>query len=249
MSLGECAFRKVHALFLFHLFQSCAFSVSLLSPSNPYQWEPAWPRWASGLSNNQAMSSFQSHLCISCASEHVHSGILVLSWGGQLPGPPAARLGMGSRSLSLWFIASHLSYPQHFNLVSTCHTQAYWIISLSLLILVSLIEIVITVIVCWAINYGDCKAYLFISLSIHGLIGNIHVLFSLPIIWIAAINHVPPLYCRVRADYHCTWCPVPAQWERTQGQCAEKPVLEGAKREKVCLPPLSLHKITIALPN
>lgn len=95
------------------------------------------------------------------------------------PGP-AARLDMGSCSPSLWFIASHLSYPQHFNLVSTCHTQAYWVISLSLLILVSLTEIVITVIVCWAINYGDCKAYLFISLSIHGLIGNIHVLFSPP---------------------------------------------------------------------
>lgn len=130
---------------------------------------------------------------------------------------PTARLGMGSRSLSPWFIASHLSYPQHFNLVSACHTQAYWIISLSLLILVSLTEIVITVIVCWAINYGDCKTYLFISLSIHGLIGNIHVLFSLQIIWIAAINHVPPLYRRVRTDYRCTWCPESTQWERKQG--------------------------------
>lgn len=32
ISLGECAIRKVHALFLFHLFQGCAFSVSVLSP-------------------------------------------------------------------------------------------------------------------------------------------------------------------------------------------------------------------------
>lgn len=85
--------KEVHALFPLHVFRSCAFSVSLLKPLNPYQWKPAWPRWISGLSSNQALNSFQSHLCISYASisspkkaEHLCAGILLFSWGDQLCG-------------------------------------------------------------------------------------------------------------------------------------------------------------------
>lgn len=45
ISLGESAvWKEVHALFPLHVFHSCAFSVSLLRPSNPYQWKPAWPK-------------------------------------------------------------------------------------------------------------------------------------------------------------------------------------------------------------
>lgn len=45
ISLGEYAvWKAVHALFPLHVFHSCAFSVSLLRPSNPYQWKPAWPK-------------------------------------------------------------------------------------------------------------------------------------------------------------------------------------------------------------
>lgn len=54
---------------------------------------------------------------------------------------------------------------QHLNLVSACHTEAYWIISLFLLILVYVTEIIITVIVFCAINYRSCGLFIYLFLD------------------------------------------------------------------------------------
>lgn len=70
-----------------------------------------------------------------------------------------------SHSLSLWSTASLLSDPHHCNLPSACHTQAYWVISLFPLILVSVTEIIITGLVCCAINYGNCGFFLSLFLD------------------------------------------------------------------------------------
>lgn len=88
-----------------------------------------------------------------------------VSWGDQAAWAPLLGWAWLSRSLSPRCIASHLSDPQHFNLVSARHTRAYWIISLFLLILVFLAEIVITVIVRCAINYGNCDLFIYLILD------------------------------------------------------------------------------------
>lgn len=50
-----------------------------------------------------------------------------------------------------------------------------------------------------------------------GLIGDTHVLFSLQIIWIAAVNYLPPFYDRVRiADHRAHFVR-----NKGEGQCVE----------------------------
>lgn len=102
---------------------------------------------------------------LSKKAKHVHAGIPVLSWDDQ---PPEhlywARYGCHAH-FSSDRSPLFLSDSQHLNLVSACHTQAYWIISLFLLILVYVTEIIITVIVFCAINYRSCGLFIYLFLD------------------------------------------------------------------------------------
>lgn len=114
--------------------------------------------------SNQGMRSIQSHLCTSRAPASFPRKVSLCtqgSWGDQSL-RHGCWAGYGSQPPFLSDL-SHPFYldPQHFNSVAACHTQTYWIISLFLLIPVSLTEIVITLIVCCAINYGNCDLFIY----------------------------------------------------------------------------------------
>lgn len=93
------------------------------------------------------------------------AGIMVLFGGDQLRG----HLCGAEHGYHAPFLSDLppllLSDPQHCNLVSACHTQAYWVISLFLLILVLVTEIIITGLVCCAINYGNCGLFIYLFLD------------------------------------------------------------------------------------
>lgn len=151
-------------------------------------------------------------------------------------------LGMGvTLTFSLIDRLSFFSDSQHLNLISACHTQAYWIISLFLLILVYVTEIIITVIVFCAINYRSCG--LFIYFWIQGLIGESMCCF--PSRWFGLLLLTIRLcFISVRIDYHCVWCPVPFLWERKEADSSGSG--DGSLREEgktVCLLPLPLPPV------